>query len=104
MLRRIVKGTGLAVAASAGGCVGYVCYDPGLRREAEFWWFAAPVVARYIAVPYCYAEDETAAKYEELHKTNAPRALEAILSLRGLYIKFGQATHLTCLPDRQDAT
>ena len=79
----------VGLTVCGGGCA--VAFEPGLRREALFWWHGAPIVAQYFAVRYMYDEgDEANARYQELHHQNAPRALATILELRGLFIKFGQ--------------
>jgi len=107
-MRRALKAAAVGGGALVCGGSAYVALDPGLRREAQFWKLAGPLVASYWAVKYQVADvpiilhlafghemtpaDHQAAdvRYEELHRQYAPEALSVILELRGLFVKFGQ--------------
>ena len=91
MLRRALRTVGSLTVTTGCAAGAYIAYDPGLRRECQFWSFAGPVVARYWAVQYlCDDDDDAAARYQQLHQEYAPLALAEILKLRGVLIKFGQ--------------
>ena len=85
-------------ALSVGGAAAITAaavYEPGFRRELDFWWEGGAIIAKYVVVKLKYDfifsdEEARSRRYEELHEENAPAALAAILELRGLYIKFGQ--------------
>lgn len=96
-LRRARVGTGLAlgtplalaVAGVGGGCL----LSPGFRRQVKFWSRVVPGLAAYKWAGWRYADasdDEQAAIYQTLHQRFAPVALDLIIDLRGLFVKFGQ--------------
>ncbi|KAG7368916.1 ABC1 family-domain containing protein [Nitzschia inconspicua] len=53
-------------------------------------------------VDHTSTNDRTAAIYKELHQRNAPRILQIMLELGGLYIKLGQVLSATALPVPSD--
>eukprot|EP01043_Picozoa_sp_COSAG02_P037388 COSAG02_NODE_2801_length_8003_cov_5.731655_1_plen_293_part_00 len=97
MLRRVAKrGVQLVAAGSLVSCTavgGLAAYDKGFRRQLSFWATVLPGVCQYRYTSWKYADAEMESRTREfgkLHKIYAPVALDLILSLRGLFVKFGQ--------------
>jgi aarF domain-containing kinase len=97
MLRRVARVSAKAVAGTAAtgavACGGFAAYDPGFRRQCGFWATVLPGVCTYRYTSWKYADaddDARAQQFAALHKQYAPVALELILRLRGLFVKFGQ--------------
>ena len=97
MLRRVARrGAQLAAAGtlvSSAAVGGLAAYDQGFRRQLSFWATVLPGVCQYRYASWKYADvaaDSRAQEFAKLHKTYAPVALQLILSLRGLFVKFGQ--------------
>ena len=95
MLRKFLIGTGAATTA-ATAVAGYKLSDPENRRAFDFWSRAGVVVFDYVqtAVVHKYYYKSTSIENTEafrlLHEKNAPKALQIILDLRGIFIKAGQ--------------
>ena len=97
MLRRAGRWVGLATAGgTAAGLAGVgalAAYDPGFRRQCSFWRTVAPAVAHYRWTSWRSRDADDATRrqqYDRLHARYSPVALELILRLRGLFVKFGQ--------------
>ena len=104
MLRTIAKRSLAAGAIAAAGGTAYALYDKRTRRSLSFWSKIGPVVGRYVAVGVSFKylrskereEDygkwkaERSAAFLALHEENAPKVLDAIVKLRGIFIKAGQ--------------
>jgi len=91
----VLRGVGALSVGGAAAITAAAVYEPGFRRELDFWWEGGAIIAKYVVVKLKYDfifsdEEARSRRYEELHEENAPAALAAILELRGLYIKFGQ--------------
>lgn len=93
------------ITGSIGGVIGYgvYAYDPGFKRQCDFYIKAFPCLAHYKYVeytheylykpkwiPYFKSDKTLDEKYEELHEKYAQFVLDVILELKGLYIKAGQ--------------
>lgn len=95
MMRRLATRSVGAVAIGGGATAVYAYNtDPGFRRQCKFWQTVAPTAAQYMACSMRHKKSDATIRAEafaKLHATYAPVSLELILSLRGLYIKFGQA-------------
>jgi len=112
--RTLLLGCGTSIAAA-------VYWSPdnrGLRRQAYFWSQITPVVTDYYwnfgsrspKVQYQKwmksgsnnneVEDKESrqALLNEIHDRNAPKMLNILLNLRGMYIKLGQVLSVTALP------
>lgn len=94
MLRRYARHGAMAtVGLGCTGLVGLAAWDPGVRRQLWFWKTVAPGVLEYRWARWrCSgaSQAEKQAEYDALHAKYAPVALDLILNLRGLFIKFGQ--------------
>ncbi len=96
MLRLVGRSTLAAVAVASVGTTAYVSTDPGARRSFNFWRGIGPVVGKYIQTGLMhkyYLKSDRATKsaaFQQLHEENAPRVLEVLLQLRGIFIKAGQ--------------
>lgn len=94
LLRTFARRSATAVAVGGGATAVYAAVDPGFRRQCSFWGTVGPTAAQYIACSMRTKKLDPAVRTQEfakLHAKYAPKSLEMILSLRGLYIKFGQA-------------
>jgi aarF domain-containing kinase len=94
MLRTFSRRSAAAVAIGSGATAVYAYSDSGFRRQCKFWITVGPTAAHYVACSMMHKKSDAAARSQEfakLHKKYAPVSLDLILSLRGLYIKFGQA-------------
>ena len=84
--RRAAKIIGGTIAAAIGlpviGVSAYAEMEPGFKREVTFWKAVIPPMIEY------YKADSS--EYKQLHQKYAPKAVEVMLDLGGLYIKFGQ--------------
>lgn len=109
---------GVAALGAIGASATYLglSSDPsarGARRQARFWSRAIPVVWDYWwfankSSPYArlrYDRDETSGEVvvpsgvvEALHEKHAPALLDAMVELKGLYVKLGQVLSVTALP------
>lgn len=93
------------IAGGAGGTVGYgiYSYDPGFKRQCDFYVRAFPVFAHYKwmelthyylyepeFIPFFHSEETLDEKYEKLHQKYSQYILDVILKLKGLYVKAGQ--------------
>jgi predicted unusual protein kinase regulating ubiquinone biosynthesis (AarF/ABC1/UbiB family) len=92
MIRRFALGT---ASVTTGGVImirEYIGRD-NFDRTISFYRVAAPGYIIYRITDYSTRSsppEERSAKFAELHKVWAPRALDKILELRGFYIKVGQ--------------
>ena len=97
MARRALAVVGKGMAGLAGasvlGVAGYAEYEPGFKRELAFWGRVVPPLAEYW---WDYYRNDRAG-YERLHEKYAPKALQGILDLGGMYIKFGQVNETCCV-------
>ena len=94
MLRTFARRSATAVAIGSGATAAYALSDSGFRRQCKFWITVGPTAAHYVACSMMHKKSDAAARSQEfakLHTKYAPVSLDLILSLRGLYIKFGQA-------------
>ena len=92
-LRYLARGVAGTVTVAGLGVGGFALVDKGFRRECVFWRTAVPILAHYKWVSWRYEDEDQAARdarYEVLHQAYAPVVLDMFLSLRGLYVKFGQ--------------
>ncbi|KAF4675944.1 hypothetical protein FOL47_007011 [Perkinsus chesapeaki] len=64
--------------------LGYYSYDPGFRREVEFWRQVSPIAFRYLIYTVRGLD------LSPLHGRYSPRARDICEQLGGLYIKMGQ--------------
>eukprot|EP00039_Didymoeca_costata_P001160 m.50282 g.50282 ORF g.50282 m.50282 type:complete len:588 (+) comp10658_c0_seq2:208-1971(+) len=101
--RRALRGVGRAigVVSVSSFSVGVVYYivEPGFRRQVQFWGHTGPIVGDYFyhlssySPKYLFEDFNELNRKEvaaELHAKHAPAALDTILDLKGLFIKFGQ--------------
>ena len=92
--RTLARGAAGTVVLGGGATVAYAYVDTGFGRQCEFWRTVVPAAVQYAtcAVRHRKSDPETkSAEYKRLHDKWAPISLDLILSLRGLYVKFGQA-------------
>lgn len=92
MIRTLTVGTVSITTAGILAIREYVGED-NFDRSLSFYRVAAPGYLIYKATDLSTRSlppSERTAKFEELHKVWAPRALDKILELRGFYIKVGQ--------------
>ncbi len=115
-----------SVSFTAGTAYAYTDQGAGFRREVKFWARVLPVVADYYlqtfqSSPYLKLQkltstglydydgsgnEDSPASYKQkrnillksLHEKHAPRILQVMLDLKGLYIKLGQVLSVTALP------
>jgi aarF domain-containing kinase len=93
MRRTIFLGLGGVSLASTA----YVASNADRRRRVvrgvRFWSKAMPMYSRYRLEEFLVrnlSEEEKDKRFERLHQIWAPKALQDILEMRGLYIKLGQ--------------
>lgn len=94
MARRYVGGLVAGGGATAAGVVAYSYYDTGFGRQCTFWSTVVPAATQYMACSMRHKKtdpEKRASEFGKLHDKYAPISLELIMSLRGLYVKFGQA-------------
>ena len=93
------------IAGGVGGAIGFgiYSYDPGFKRQCDFYVRAFPALAHYKwmelthqylyepeIIPFFHSDKTLDEKYEELHQKYAQYILDVILDLKGLYVKAGQ--------------
>ena len=92
MFRKVLAGSILGTAV--GGA--YVFSDPSARRSLDFWSRLGPVVVSYIGTHllhkhlYKSSPEDRKAAFHELHEKCAPKVFDAIVDLRGIFVKAGQ--------------
>ncbi|KAF4729004.1 hypothetical protein FOZ62_010321 [Perkinsus olseni] len=74
----------VSTGALGSGVAGYYLYDPGFRREVEFWRRVSQIAARYLLYTVRGMD------LDPLHQRYSPRARQICEELGGLYIKMGQ--------------
>ncbi len=80
----------------------------GIKRQFQFWSQVTPIIAEYCfyassASPFVKyyqhgSEEERKRTLKRLHEKNAPKLLQILNDLKGLYIKLGQVLSVTTLP------
>ena len=86
----------VGVAATITGVASYEYWlSPGLRRSARFWAKVGPLIVEYKAIKlhawYADLDDKaTDISLSAFHNRTAPRVVDLILSLGGIYVKLGQ--------------
>ena len=85
---------GSILGTAVGGA--YVFSDPSARRSLDFWSRLGPVVVSYIGTHllhkhlYKSSPEDRKAAFHELHEKCAPKVFDAIVDLRGIFVKAGQ--------------
>jgi len=96
MLRRTAKAIGVTTALTTLTGSAYIFSDPGARRTLDFWSRLGPIVGSYTYTHvHCkyYLKSTTQERtqaFARLHELSAPKVLQAIVELRGIFIKAGQ--------------
>mmetsp|Transcript_58556 Transcript_58556/g.171331 ORF Transcript_58556/g.171331 Transcript_58556/m.171331 type:complete len:840 (-) Transcript_58556:186-2705(-) len=74
----------------------------GIRRQLHFWWHVYPIYQDYIrtirSVPEGAPDDELDKALEPLHSKYAPRVLDVVLEMGGIFVKFAQG--MSAMPDK----
>jgi aarF domain-containing kinase len=105
LIANMLRKVGLGACACGGGAAVYVYQDPGLSRQSVFWAKVGQGVVHYTYTKKMHdfyewkgeavEKDVRKEDFKKLHDQYAPAGLDLILSLRGLYIKFGQAASVS---------